>query len=424
MWGALGLALLLVLLSGCAEKVTSGEIELGEITHTEQEETKLFFYGFKADAFNLLAIEDSIHGFLKENPSLNIIYEGVKGTPYWNALKKRAAAGMLDDVFMVDHDSKLALAEDGALADLSDLPTIDNFLKLARGQFMEEDGSVYFLPTCISTYGLYVNEDMLKADGLDTPENMEAFEAVCDEYVSRGITPIIANSTTTLRTIIVARGMFELYQSSDSQAEIERINAGETDLAELLRPGFELVEKMLSRGWIDGEEALATEATAEDLQLFAQGERPFMMTGGWASQRVAAMNPDFSYTVRPYPIMADGGVLVIDANTCVSVNAQGEHMEEAKAFVEYLTRPNVIWEFCDSQSSFSPLLEKRVLSDKSLIPSVECMESGRCVIGSDYRLTMPLDTCLTECSVQMLRGMGAQEAACTFKQMLANITAE
>lgn len=419
MRAALGLLLLLALLSGCSSKPVNGEIELDGEAREKKPETKLYFYGYKADTLNLVAIEDAIRGFVEQNPSLNIVYEGVKGAPYWTALQKRAAADMLDDIFMTDHDSALALAGQGRLVDLSDLATVDRFQALARDQFTDDTGAVYFLPTCISTYGLYVNEDMLKAGGYAVPRTLEEFAAVCDAYAAKGITPVVANRTSSLRTLIVARGMFPLYQSPDCAERIERINRGEEDLAHILLPGLELAQEMIERGWIDPQEAMHTEALSDDLALFAEGKRPFMLTGGWASTRMAAMNPGFSYSVWPYPVMEDGAVLVTDVSTCVSVNADSEHVKEAKAFVEYLTQPDVIWAGCDSQSSFSPLLDERVLSDKSLQPSEEYFATRRCVIGSDYNLTLPLDTCLSECAASMMGGMSAGEAEEALRQLLA-----
>ena len=91
---------------------------------------------------------------------------------------------------------------------------------------------------------------------------------------------------------------------------------------------------MLRRGWIDADEALNTAKTKDDLALFAAGERPFMLTGVWAVPRLRELEPDFSFEVRPYPILDDGSVLVINIDTRVSVNADSPHVEKAKEFVE------------------------------------------------------------------------------------------
>lgn len=136
------------------------------------------------------------------------------------------------------------------------------------------------------------------------------------------------------------------------------------------------------------------------------------------SSRVKGMNPNLYYGIYPYPILKDGSVLVTAVDTCISVNAESEHLKEALDFVLYLTQPEMLWNYCDSQSSFSPMKEKRVPSDKAIAPCVEYMTNGQSVIGSDYRLMLPLEASLTECTKQMLRGMGAQETVSLLQKLL------
>ena len=176
---------------------------------------------------------------------------------------------------------------------------------------------------------------------------------------------------------------------------------------------------MIDRKWIDCEEVSVTNQTSDDLKLFVSGDRPFMVTGCWATSRVADMEPGFSYGVHPFPILDDGSVLIIDANTCISANADSEHLEEVMQLVECITQPDSIWKYCESQSSYTPLQDDRVPTDQTILPASECLESGRIVIGSDYRLNLPLDTALSEITKQMLNEMSADEAVTLLDQLLA-----
>lgn len=400
------------LVGGCSRQHENINIILEEEEgQSGVQEEKLTFFGHKADALDLVAIENSLHGFMDENEHITVTYEGIRGMSiYWEAFEKRAESGNMDDIVMIDHDRMLALGAQDQLADLSDLSTVENFDSLARSQFVEEDGSVYFLPTCIAAYVLHVNLDMLEEHGQKVPTNLEEFTQVCDYFVSQGITPIVANNFTSLRSLMVAKALYPVYQEEDPAAQIERFNSGEDDIVETLRPGIEMVGEMIGRGWFDCEEALVTGPISDDLEIFAKGERPFMIAGGWVSVRVSAMEPDFDYEVYPLPVLEDGSVLVEEVNTCVSVSADSEHLEDARRLVEYLTRPDVLWEYCDSQNSFTPLKDDRIPSDKTIAPVIPYLTNGRSVIGSDYRLKLPLDNALTECGLQMLQGMNADEA--------------
>lgn len=402
-------------LGGCSH--SSDAIILKNNQSEEEAKVELSFFGFKADSINLIAIEEALHGFMDQNPDINITYEGVKGTSYWNAFDKRVQTDRIDDIIMVNHDHVLTMSADGKLEDLSVLSTIDNYQESVQSQFVNSDGSVYFLPTCISTYGLYINYDLLKKHNQKIPENWKEFSQVCDYFVSQGITPIVVSGSYT-KAIVVAKGLYSVYQQDNTDEILESFNNETTSLAETIRPGIDMLETMILRQWIDCEEALDTEPTSDDLDIYIKGERPFMITGGWASTRINARNPAFSYGVHPFPFLDDGSVLVMNADTCVSVNSGSEHVEEAKRFVEYLTQSDVMWSYCDSQSSFSPMVDDRIPSDKALMPSVEYISNGRNVIGADYRIKLPLEESIVTICRRMLAGMSADDAESLLAELL------
>ncbi len=414
------LALAVSLLCGCSS--TGGKIVIREKEPDEADSVVLTVFGFKADALNLTAIEDALHGFMDENPDISVVYEGIKGAAYYDVLDKRAASASMDDISMADHDSILEMEAQGLLADLSDLPELANYTEQARSQFTGDDGSVYFLPTCISTYNLYINYDLLEAHGQSIPTNWEELRQVCDYFVSQGITPVIANNYASLPTLITSRALFDTYQLADVDAAMEAFNEDPEALADALVPGVEMVADMIARGWLDAEEVLATEQTSDDLELFLEGGRPFMVTGGWASVRVIAAEPGFTYGVYPYPILDDGSVLSMQVDTCIVVSAQSSHLEQTKKLVSYLLRPDVMWEYCDSQASYTPLREEtRVPSEKTLVPSTEYLTNGRSVMRSDYRLSLPLSQALADCADTLLRGGTAEQARAA---LLNGLTAE
>lgn len=402
------------LIAGCGQNTSDDARIYGEknvaSTQTTSEGKEVTFFGFKADAMNLTAIESTIHGFMEENPDIVVEYEGAKGSSYLEAFDLRLENNNLDDIFMVHHNDVLQLAPQGKLADLSGLSTIDGFSALAKTQFTEKDGSIYFLPTAISTYTLYVNLDMLKEHGFDVPANWSEFSEQCDYFKGKGITPIIGNNYATISSLISARSLYPVYQMDNTAEIIEAFNSGEADIMEYLDDGVEMVGTMLEKGWFDKEELRNTNQTSDDLALFAEGERPFMITGGWASQRLMAMEPQCAYAIYPFPILEDGSVLLMNVDTCVSVNAESDNVEEAKRFVEYLTQPDVIYEYCNTQSCYTPLADDRTPSDQTIVPSAEYLFNGRSVIGSDYRLKLPLDDAEKTVGEKMLNGMHTEDA--------------
>lgn len=403
------------MLAGCGEK--SQNIVFDDTAENNASSTRLTLFGFKYEALNVMAIEDSLRQFMDAYPDISISYDGIKSPEYYDVLDKRLATGNGDDIFMVDHERVLELGAQGKLADLSDLPTMDNFSGLAKSQMLAE-GEVYYVPTSISAFGLYCNTDLLKEHGQEIPENLEELEAVCDYFVSKGITPIVANNDISLKTVVIAGALLPIYQSEDAAEQIRGFNDGSLDLAETLRPGFELVERMIKRGWVDAQEALETAKTKDDLILFAHGKQPFMLTGAWAVPRLRELKPEFSFEVRPYPIAEDGSILVINVDTRVSVRADSPNLKEAKQFVEFLTQKDVLWEFVNSQSSFSPMGENRLAEDTAIQSIGPYLTNGRSVFGSDDNLKYPIWDLTRQCVVSMLEGGSAGEAVQQMSELM------
>ena len=374
-------------------------------------EVSLTFFGYKYEPLNVLAIEKALRDYMAEHPQTAIAYESIKGRDYYTALGKRLASGNGDDIFMVDQATLLSLDKPSQLADLSDLSTISSFNALVKSQMSADDGKLYYVPTSISAFGLYCNLELLTEHGQPVPATWPEFTAVCDYFVQQGITPVIANNDISLKTLVLAKGLYPLYQSQDPLQALHHFDNSAADLAQALRPGFELVEEMIASQYIDCAAALQTEKTQDDLIQFAQGQAPFMLSGAWAAPRLREAAPDLDFAIYPYPVLTDGSVLVINVDTRLSVNAQSPHLAEAKDFVQYLTQPDVLEAFVHSQSSFSPLQDSRPTDDPAIRPLEAYLTNGCSILGSDDHLHYPLWELSRQATVRMLEGASAEQAA-------------
>lgn len=366
--------------------------------------TTITFFGNKYEPENVTVIESILSGFMEENPGIRVSYESLKGNDYYDALKKRMATGKGDDVFMVNHDVLLELEAKGQVADLSGLSTLSDYTDRMRSQMEEDEGKVYWMPTTVSVFGLYCNIDLLKEHRQGIPRNLGEWQATCAYFVSKGITPIIANNDISLKTLAIGKSFFAVYQENRQKELFDRLNRGDGRLSEFLAPGFALAANFIEKGYVDAEKALETQKTSGDLQAFLEGRSPFMLTGAWAAGRVKAMQPSFAFQVEPLPLLEDGALLVINADTRLSVNANSAHPEAAMKFVEYFTQAKNIQIFADQQSSFSPLKGGSPSSVEEIRPLTACYQAGRTVIGTDGLLNLPIWELTAEASQKLLSG--------------------
>lgn len=392
-----------LLVAGCGDK------NVVSYQQSSEDAITLHFFGNKYEAENVVVIEEIISGFMKENPNIRVSYESLKGTDYFAALEKRMDAGKGDDVFMVNHDILLELEKKGMVADLSDLNTIDNYTDRMRSQ-MEEDGKIYWLPTTVSIFGLYCNKDLLKKHKQTSPSNLKEWESVCHYFEGEGIVPVIVNNDISLKTLAIGRGFYSVYQENRQQEVFARLNEGKETLSSYLEPGFAIAADFIDKGYIDANMGLNTKKTSDDLEAFAKGESPFMLTGAWAAGRVENMKPEFEFEVVPLPVLEDDNLLVINADVRLSLNADSEHIEEAKAFIEYFTRAENIEKFSDQQCSFSPLKNGNASSVPEIQPLISCYQENRTVIGTDGLLELPIWNLTADVSKQLLSGESLDSA--------------
>ncbi len=386
------------MLGGC-----NGKNTVVNYQEPSEKVTIITFFGNKYEPENVLVIENIISRFMKENPNIQVSYESLKGSKYYEALEKRMAADKGDDVFMVNHDILLNLEAKKQVLDLSELRTVPEYTDQMFRQ-MNEKGKIYWLPTTVSAFGLYCNLALLEEHKQKVPENLQEWKDVCNYFVEKGITPIIANHDISLKTLAIGQGFYAVYQENRQEEVFGSLNKGEEKLSQYLASGFSLAEEFIKKGYIDAPKALNTNKTSDDLQEFVKGEAPFMLTGAWAAGRVKGMHPDFEFKVVPYPVLEKGSLVVINADTRLSVNANSKHIDAAMQFVEYFTRAENIQQFADQQASFSPLKGGNPSAVKEIQPLISCYQSGRTVFGTDGLLNLPLWDLTAEVSIKLLSG--------------------
>lgn len=403
-------ALLCLLLSfSCSLSACKNRSQVVNYEVPKEADHTLSFFGNKYEAVNVEVIEEIINGYMEQNPDISVSYESVKGSAYFDSLRNRQKTDHLDDIFIVNHDTALEFGADGSLADLSELVKYVPFSESMIRQMTAADGKIYWAPTTISAFGLYCNLELLHAHGHTVPKNLGEWKSVCESFVEKGITPIVANNDISLNTLAVAVGFYPLYEKGIQEEVFAKINRGEETLSRYLLDGFTLLREFCDRGYIDPSVALKTEKTSDDLAIFVQKEAPFMLTGVWAAGRVKRMDPDFSFRVVSYPVLEDGSVLVVNPDVRLSVAANGENEELAKDFADYFLKPENLWRFADQQASFCPLADGYEPSMAEIQEIARSYKRQPPVIGSDSLMQFPVWDILTETSQRLLAGQQLDE---------------
>ena len=345
----------------------------------EQVELKVF--GFKTGAEEG-AIPALIEQFNQENPDIKVVYEGISNAGgYQDVLTARLASGQGDDVFFANPNYLAQFQEAGYIEDLSDLPVVENYSGLVKDLLTIND-SIPGVGMEVAVFGMFSNLDLLKEVGIDhAPTNYKEFLEDCEILKKAGKTPIVAGSKdgTGVTVFSLAKSLDPVYQAADKLDQIAKINTGELKYGDVMRPGFELVEELVSKGYLDGSKSLVYAAGQDDIAEFAKGETGFMPGGSWFVAGIENAAPDMNYSLGGIPVEEDDSLILINAGVRVCINSASEKKEAARKFVEFFTSVDSMNAYVASQNSFNPRKDGKSTENEVVAPAAERLSAARMV---------------------------------------------
>ena len=178
-------------------------------------------------------------------------------------------------------------------------------------------------------------------------------------------TPIGANRWW-LETFVFAQAYAGLYNGGNTEAEIEALNTGKARYSDYMRPGFEFLQTLIDRGYIDAETALVSEAIEAEGPDFLAGRTPIVMAyWGAANTATAYGKTDFEMQVIGFP--SSLGQMPVMPMTGWAVGAEAEHAEAAMDVLDVILSDEALQVYSQTNRVISP--SKNV--------SVECVPALR-----------------------------------------------
>ena len=182
----------------------------------------------------------------------------------------------MDDLYLLNPDVIQKLAEEGKLMDLSGLDSAKNLRDVVKAANIV-DGRLVAIPQEVVAYGLFINKDLFDEYHLELPETPEDFLECCRVFQENGFeTPVGANRWW-LETFVLAQAYADLYNGGNTEAEIAALNSGEKKYSDYMRPGFEFLQEMIDKGYIDAQKAYVSEAIEGEGADFLAQKTPIVM---------------------------------------------------------------------------------------------------------------------------------------------------
>ena len=326
-------------LSACSSQ---GESTDGKVT--------IEYFNQKGEMVDTL--RETAKDFEKENTNVHVKVVNVPNAG--EVLKTRVLAGDIPDVVNIFPQSIefQEWAKAGYFEDLSN----KDYLKRVKNHYADKyaiDGKIYNIPYTANAYGIYYNKDKFKELGLKVPETWEEFEELVDTIIAKGETPfaIAGADTWTLNgyhqlALATATGGGK---EANDYLRFSKPNAIKSSDS-VFKDDFRLLDLFRKKGAMQTNWQGA--GYTDVVGAFARGDALMTPNGSWAITAINAQVPKFNVGTFPFPGKQKGQSLTIGAGDLAwSISSSSKHKKEANAFVEYMSRPEVMQKYYDVDGS-------------------------------------------------------------------------
>jgi len=371
----------LLLVVGCApaveetEEAPAEEVDQAEVDEVESEEPaeaeeapaeevmEPVTITYLASQNWVLDTEMELAQQFEEETGIHVDFQIIPSDQYFNVLQtKLEAGGEGIDIFggqsgKTDIDLQLNVEENAV--PLTDEEWVSRMDPLSTEQ-VSLDGEVYGLTIWDTVGGSWVvvyNKQIFSDNGIEVPITFDEFATACDTLVGAGITPIYEPISDGWHHVLWFAELGPIY-AANSPGLVDALNANETKLADdstMLEALGELNE-LYSNGCF-GTDALSNEFANTESAL-ATGEYAMTVNRLGLPAQIESAYPDasadnFGFFLMP---LADNQIWNVNpAAPTKFIYSGSEHIDAAKAYFEFLTRPENLQYMLDNEEQFALL---------------------------------------------------------------------
>jgi len=335
----------IVLITACGNNDKNAEFKPALDTNTNSSITVVGSYD------NFEALEAEFSKFNEIYPNVKLSY--MKLDDYNNTIAMALEGDNAPNIFFSytwmaineKYDSVFAHAEDLSNSALGlDLDCLRPGL-ISR----TSDGRVLMVPVFSRTYGMLVNNDLFKKEGINVPTTWNELLTVCESFRNKDyVSPMMGytrNSSSCLMNT-VAYPLFAAALANNPEA-LNLANNLDPAAGEYLRPALEKVEQLTQNNCFNLEECEKISDNYNQVILrFFEGDVPMMVCAGDTvsgtkkreKQSEAFTNSPFDYSFWPLPLTDNGGYFIDSPSVEFSVNKDCDNLDMTNEFMRFLIR--------------------------------------------------------------------------------------
>jgi raffinose/stachyose/melibiose transport system substrate-binding protein len=277
-----------------------------------------------------------IPAFEAQNPNIKVVFSPAPPTEYNAALNAKLEGGTAGDLITCrPFDASLALYDQGYLADLTDLPGMENFSDVAKSAWVTDDGSAVFcVPMASVIHGFIYNKDYFDTLGLSVPTTEAEFFAVLDAIKADG-TMAALDMGTADQWESATMGFQNIGPNYWNGEEGRKgLLAGTEKFTD---PQYVAVWDQLARWAPYLPEGYEAQTYPDSQNLFTLGQAAIFPAGSWEIS-IFNQQADFAMGAFPPPLPEGADTCYISDHTDIALgmNANTPNAEAARTFLTWV----------------------------------------------------------------------------------------
>jgi raffinose/stachyose/melibiose transport system substrate-binding protein len=300
--------------------------------------------------------------FEKAHPDIHVVFAPTNPPDYNAALNAKLQGGTAGDIILCrPFDASLALFKAGNLADITNLPGMENFADSTKVAWQTDDGkSTFCLPMASVIHGFIYNKDAFADAGItDVPKTVDDFFADLDKIKAKGnYTPIDLGTHDQWEAATMGyQNIGPNYWKGEEGRKA--LISGQQKLTD---PAWVAPYEQLAK-WApymgDGYQA---QTYSDSQNLFSLGKAAIYPAGSWDIPTFEKANPDLKMGAFPPPVPKAGDKCYISdqLDHAVGINAATKNMDAAKTFVSWLASDDFAAAYANALPGFFALTSHKI----------------------------------------------------------------
>ncbi|AHC16107.1 ABC transporter substrate-binding protein [Salinispira pacifica] len=321
------------------------------------------------------AFEDLVNRFREEYPDIEVTLNSFDHEAYKTAIRNFLASNPPDVALWFAGNRMKFFVDQGLIMDISDLWEEAGFndSMASSRPTLTVDGKQYGVPWGYYQWGMFYRTDIFEEYGIDVPETWDEFMEAGDTLVENGITPV----TIGTKFLWTAAGWFDYLNLRINGYDYHMdLTAGDASyLDPELDRVFEVWEDMIDRGFF--LENHATYSWQEAQAPFINGNAAMYLIGNFITPDLESAGVIDNVGFFQFPqINPEVGMYEDAPMEAYLVPAGAENVEEAKLFLEFASRADVLADFAYEVGNIPPNKNSRPPEDRFTLAGFEMLNQA------------------------------------------------